>query len=313
MKPTLLTGALIAGMLIHTAQAAQVWFSPVDPIAQPKNPAATHYLDLFRPGAEWNHAAKKIQVLKVSTQLLQMAPEEYLAAIIQDVKRRRLSLAMEGFLLTASLKCGNHGVESYATPGAIKLIIERLTRLGGTLDYVAMDEPIQFGHYAEGPGYCHDSVEALASQMAPNVRALKAAFPAIKFGDIEPLNHFTIDRIDTMIEFATEFRQATGEPISFIHADIGWADDWRPQLTDWQKKAYASGMSLGVIIDGDGQDQDDLTWAGKAVQRYDAVMRYLPHPPDQIIFQSWMSHPLRVVPDTEPGTLSSIVQKALNR
>jgi hypothetical protein len=314
MKPTLLTGALIAGMLIHTTQAAQVWISPVDPVSQPHNPAAGHYMDMFRPNAQWDQAAKRIQVLKLSTQFLHTAAEDDLAAVIRETKRRNISLAMEGFMLTASLRCGNGGVESYASPGTINDIIGRLTRLGGRLSYVAMDEPVHFGHYAVGnTAYCHDSVEALAEQMAPNVRALKSAFPDIKFGDIEPLNIHTLGRIDTMLEFATDFRRATGEPISFINADIGWADDWRPQLADWQKKAGAAGMGLGVIIDGDDQDKDDLAWVEKAVQRYDAMMRGLPRPPDQIIFQSWMSHPLRVVPDTDPGTLSSAVDQALSR
>jgi hypothetical protein len=312
MKPTLLMGAMLAGMIVHNACASQIWFAAVDPISQPRNPATNHFMDLFQPGAHWNDATKKIQVLKISTQFLHTAPEEYLAAVVHDAKRRNLSIAMEGFLLTASLRCGNGGVESYASPGTIRDIIERLTRLGGTLSYVAMDEPIHFGHYAEGPAFCHDPVEALAAQMAPNVQALKAAFPSIKFGDIEPLNQYTVGRIDTMLTFAREFRLATGEPISFIHADIGWGgDNWRPQLVEWEMKADAADIGLGVIIDGDNQDKNDLAWAAKAVQRYGAVMRGLPRPPDQIIFQSWMAHPSTTVPDDQPGTLSSIVINAL--
>ena len=81
-------------------------------------------------------------------------------------------------------------------------------------------------------------------------------------GDIEPLNQHTVGRIDTMLTFATEFRRATGEPISFIQADIGWGGDyWRPQLVEWQKKADAAGIGLGVIINGDNQDKDD--WRGR--------------------------------------------------
>jgi hypothetical protein len=313
MKPVQVLAAMLAGMLVHSAYASQIWFGAVDPISQPRNPAASHFLDLFQPGARWDRAAKKIHVLKVSTQFLQMAPEADVSAVIQGAKRRNLKLAMEGFLLTASLRCGNGGVESYASPGAINQIIGRLTRLGGTLDYVAMDEPVHFGHYAEGPAFCHDPVEALAEQMAPNVKALKAAFPNIKFGDIEPLNRYTTDRIKTMLRFAKAFRLASGEPVSFINVDIIWADEWRPQLAEWQKEAGAAGIGLGVVIDGDGQDKDDLTWASKAVQRYSAVMKSLPRPPDQIIFQSWMEHPSRLVPDDQPGTLSSIVVDALGR
>jgi hypothetical protein len=311
MRLTLVLGAIIFGTLLHVACASQVWLSPVDPISQPSNPAAKHYMDLFRPKAQWDRAANEIQVVKVSTQFLHTAPEDDLNSVIKELKRRKIGLAMEGFMLTATVRCGNGGVESYASPSTIMDIIERLTRLGGSLQYVAMDERVHSGHYAVGPIYCHDSVEALAAQMAPNVKALKSSFPGITFGDIEPLNSHTLGRIDTMLDFARAFRQATGEPISFIHADIIWADTWLPQLIEWQRKANAAGIGLGIIIDGDNQDKDDLAWAGKAIKRYGAIMSGLRRSPDQIVFQSWMSHPLWVVPDNEPGTLTSIVVRAV--
>jgi hypothetical protein len=115
-----------------------------------------------------------------------------------------------------------------------------------------------------------------------------------------------------MLAFARAFRAATGEPISFIHADLIWADDWRSQLTEWQNQMHAEGIGLGVIIDGDNQDPSDLAWANKAVLRY-GVMRNLSRPPSQIIFQSWMARPSKTTPDNEPGTLSSIVVNAIGR
>jgi hypothetical protein len=313
LKTIMLLGAMIAGLLVQDAYGSEIWFSPVDPVSQPSNPGAAHYMDLFRPDANWDRAAAKIQVFKVSTHFLHVAPEEYLTSVIQDLKRRNIRLAMEGFMLTASFRCGNGGVESYASPGTIRDIIARLAKLGGTLSYVAMDEPVHFGHYYNGHAACRDPIKELAEQMVSNVKALKLAFPDIEFGEIEPLNNATVNRIDTMLEFGRDFRIATGEPIRFIAADIIWKDDWRPQLLEWQKKANTAGIGLGVIIDGDNNDKDDQTWAGKAIRRYTAVMRDLPRPPEQIIFQSWMTHPSRAQPDNQPGTLSSIVLNSLTQ
>ena len=151
MKLTLFMGAMLTVTVVHNVSAAQIWFAAVDPISQPNNPATSHFMDLFQPDAHWNNAAKKIYVLKISTQFLHTAPEEYLAAVVRDAQRRNLSIAMEGFLLTASLRCGNGGVESYSSPGTIRDIIGGLTRLGGALSYVAMDEPVQFRPLRRGP------------------------------------------------------------------------------------------------------------------------------------------------------------------
>lgn len=303
---------LMAAVLATPVHAAEVWLSGVDAYAQPNNPSSSAFMRLFEPGAKWDAAAARIQVFKVSTQFLHRAADAEISAVIEGLRRRNIALAMEGLMLPASVRCGN-GVEGYSGPHVMQEIADRVKHLGGTIRYVAMDEPIWFGNHQGGLNACHDSIETLAEQMVPNVHALKAAFPAIEFGDIEPVNDHTRSQLDAMLEFARAFRAATGEQLAFAHADIIWQDDWRSQLIEWSTRLRKAGMRFGVVFNGDPQDGTDTDWTAHAAERYAAVMADSRMRPDAVIFQTWMQRPTRTVPDNEPGTLTSIVVDALGR
>ena len=302
----------MAGLLATPSFAAQVWLSGVDAYAQPNNPSGSAFMQLFEPDAQWNAAAARVQVFKVSTQFLHRATDAEISAVIDGLRRRNIALAMEGLMLPASVRCGN-GVEGYSGPHVMEQIADRVKRLGGAIRYVAMDEPVWFGNHQRGQNSCHDSVEALAQQMAPNVHTLKTAFPAIEFGDIEPINDHTRDQLSAMLEFARAFQTATGEKLAFVHADIIWENSWQPQLIEWAARLRSAGMRFGVVFNGDPRDDTDTGWTAHAADRYAAVMSDPRMRPDQAVFQTWMPRPTRTVPDSEAGTLTSVVVDALGR
>jgi hypothetical protein len=302
--------ALTVTILLPLSAHADVWFAAVDSYSQPTNPAGSEFMRLFSPAADWNAAAAKVQVVKVSTQFLHQAKDAEVSALIHSLQDRHIKLGMEGLLLVESERCGR-GVESYGGAGAIQAIANRVKRLGGTISYVSMDEPVWFGNYMSGPRNCQDSIEDLASQMAPNVRSLKAAFPEIQFGDTEPINAKSVGRIAAVLQFVRAFKVATGEQIKFVHADIIWQQDWRPQVLEWKAKLHSEGIRFGVIFDGDPEDRTDLAWTERAVQRYRAVSADPAIRPDDAIFQSWNQRPSHFLPDTQSGTLTSVVVDAL--
>jgi hypothetical protein len=288
---------------------ASVWLAAVDSYAQPTNPTGKSFMQFFAPGAAWNTAASRIQVFKVSTQFLHQASDAEVSAVIRGLQNRHIALGMEGLLLVASDRCGR-GKESYSNSSVTRAVAERVKRLGGAISDVAMDEPLWFGNFREGPGFCHDPIQSLASQMAASVDALKAAFPAIRFGDIEPVNGKTVGRIGIILQFAQAFKTATGEPLSFVDADIIWQENWKPQLVEWKAKLHAAGIGFGVIFDGDPRDASDAAWTGHALERYRAVIADPATRPDDAIFQSWMQRPA-ILPDTAPDTLTGVVRRAL--
>ena len=109
--------------------------------------------------------------------------------------------------------------------------------LGGKIEYVAFDEPMVWGRVTRGAHACGYSIEEVVSNIAPNIRILKTAFPGVKFGDIEPVSDKTMvsDRLNDLMDFVELFQQQTGERLSFLQADIIWQTKWRPQLVEWRK------------------------------------------------------------------------------
>jgi hypothetical protein len=304
----MITIVAVALAVASTAQAS-TWIAGVDRYAQPKNPAGSAFMELFRPGAGWAEAATKIQVFKVSTQFLHHSSDEELINVIQSLKARHIALGMEGLMLVESKRCGI-GVEGYGGPGAVPALSERVKRLGGEIVYVSMDSPVWYGSRATGLDTCQDDVEMLAKQMEPNVKALKTAFPAIRFGITEPLNVHTVGHIDVMLKFAAAFKAATGEPLSSVHADIIWRQPWKPQLEEWKRKLHAAKIQLGVVCNGDPVDKSDLDWTNSALNRYRAVTSDPTTRPDDVVFQSWMPRPERLQPDSDPATLTGLVRRS---
>jgi hypothetical protein len=300
MRRLLLAITLLAGS--HPV-FAETWFA-----AQ----RDARYRELFEQGADWDNAASHIQIFKFGTYFLHHAPEADLAAIIQGLKSRHIALGMEGLMLIESERCGR-GVESYGGKSAVPAIAERVKRLGGEITAIALDSPVWFGNGYDGPRACHDSIEDVAKQLAINVRIMKDAFPAVRFGEIEPLNPQTEGRIDMMLHFVREFQERTGERIRFVHADVIWQLPWRNQMVEWKRKVEAAGIAFGVICNGNPHEISDTDWTMRALERFQAMTRNPAFHPDDIIIQSWMPRPTELMPESKSGTLMNLVAQAYGR
>jgi len=314
---TLAAAALILGICVGlmarppsamAAQAVQIWLAGAGPGGH--LPGAPDYVATFEPGAPWARAAAVTNVFKVSTNFLAHAPDQTLAAVINGLRQRHIALAMAGLMLQGGQTCGR-GVEGYTGPGVLEKIVSRVRSLGGTIAYLAMDEPVYFGHTKVAPNTCNDSLDSLAAQIAPKIRLFRDAFPGIVIGDIEPLTNATNGSLDTILMFAAAFKRATGVPLSFIHADVGWHSDYQPQLELWRERLHDTGMRLGVICHGDPNVDSDQAWASQAIERYRSVASDPATRPDDVIFQSWMVRPTYMLPDDQFGTMTSIVARAI--
>jgi hypothetical protein len=302
-----------AALICAPADAAQqIWLSGVDPVVQADRGgrAESDFMDLFRPNAPWRGAAAAVQVFKLSTQFLQRSSDSDLAAVIQDLRRRHIALAMEAEILVATPRCGN-GVPGYTTTAVIRKAAQRVAAQGGEIAYVAFDEPMTWGHFAHRA--CQYPTEDLVENIAPNIRALKAVFPAVRFGDIEPVTDQTSGRLGEILRFAELFKAKTGEPLSFLQADLIWQNNWRPQLTVWKSRLHAAGLAYGVVIDGDPADSSDLVWTRHAVQRYRELAADTTLSPDACSIQSWQPRPTPMWPEDDPGSLTGVVVQTVGR
>lgn len=69
--------------------------------------------------------------------------------------------------------------------------MKRIRRLGGKIDYVAMNGVVFFGHERYWPDKLgpagNDSVDAVAKEVAGRVAAIYQHFPQAQTGDVEPI------------------------------------------------------------------------------------------------------------------------------
>ena len=310
--------ASAAAMLIPlcgtaNARAGQIWLSGVDAfVIKAMNPnARSDYLNLFDPNAPWSQAASAVQVFKTSTQFLQYAPDADLSRMFAGLKQRNIALGMEAMMLTPTSQCGA-GIEGYRNPTAMADIAARIRRLGGDLRYVAMDEPVDGGHYSHQPNACQAPLSDLAADVAGKARQIRQIFPDVEIGDIEQIGNPNFpDNVRTLMEWIDDYQNATGTPLAFVDFDVVWTGDWRPQLTELTKRLHDKGIKVGIIYDGNADDPSDVAWTTSAEQRFAAIEADRSLVPDQAILQTWMLHPAEMLPETEPGTMTYLVDRYL--
>lgn len=326
MKGILMVGLFLLGGWRALAQnnTPQVWMASVEPAARgalQTLQARSDYMDLFRPDAPWATGASRLKVFKVSGAFGLHSTDENMQTVINDLKRRHIALAVEFGVLVGGNRCGRT-VEGYAAPTAVDTLVERIKKFGGQIDYIAMDEPVWFGHAAKGapvkggsragiPGghFCEDSIADLVDQIAPKIEILRQAFPNIQVGDIEPVSAKWPSEIDDLAQFADLYRRKTNVPLAFIHADVSWQTDWRPLLEGLAQQMHEKGIRLGVICDGDPAAQTNQEWVSTAVQHCKTVAADPKIKPYDFIVQTWQPLPSKMLPETDPGALTFAVKK----
>jgi hypothetical protein len=170
-----------------------------------------------------------------------------------------------------------------------------------TLDIVALDEPWYYAHVYDGPQACHWSNERIAAGVARFAAILRAAFPDLLIGDIEPLPE-PVDAAG-LAGWIDAWTDAMGEPPAFLHLDPDYGRAGWPQLIGQiGAEAHARDVPYGVIAFGEPYDATDLAWLQHSGQRLNRLRILAGVEPDHVIFQSWQDHPDRALPESDPET-----------
>jgi hypothetical protein len=294
-------------------QRGTIWLTGVDPIgAQHRNwpePNREDYAGMFFPDAPWQRAAQDVKVFKMTAGVVLRMPEDVVARIFADLKRRHMALAMEMEILGGQGGCGV-GVAGYAARGTFAVAASKVKKLGGDLRYVAMDEPLWFGHRYDGRNACKAPIRDIAQEVARAVGILKQIFPEIEVGDIEPIGNPTAKGwLADIAEWLRAYRDEVGEPMPFFHADITWNGPWREQLRDLATTTRSAKIRLGIIYNGDAQEESDEAWTHHAQQHIEEVETGLGLVPDDAILQTWMPRPFHMLPETRAGTMTYLVNR----
>jgi hypothetical protein len=287
--------------------APVLWLTPLD-AAVPQNDhgGAIDYDALFQPGAPWSAVAKRTQFFKIYPEFVREAPEEVLRRVTEGLANRHIALALEAPVLTRTANC-KRGIEPF---DPVLPQVHRLAGIGANLQAVAMNGPLVSGHTADTPDSCHAPIEAVAADAANSVRAMRAVFPRLEVGDVEPIGHGEEPGhwAETIAQWLAAFEAASGHKLAFLHLDVGWNGDWENELRAVAKVARRSGVPIGVIYDGDQFELSDQAWAEDAREHYEAVESVLDGSPDHVVFQSWNRNPTRALPESDSNSLTGIAR-----
>ena len=287
-------------------QSPVIWFAP-----ECRAWGSTDCMDLFNATAPWPQAASHVKIFAINEDILDHTPQSPLSddqirQLIADLKRRNMALAVSWSPLNGSpdpTYCGN-GIEGFV--GNALYIAKKVQELGGTLDYIVMDEPFQHARDA-----CNWTPQQIAEQAAGNIAIIKTIFPNVKVGDTEVVPN--INAPDWLTQYAAwldAWRSAAGEPLAFFFADVNWGTfgrdtNYRPAVDAVRQAVGQRQIPFGIIYNGfGGSDQD---WVNSARARYEAIEAAGAIIPDQVSFASWDLYPKHVLPESDPTTSTHLI------
>src|SRR5262249_4189164 len=181
----------------------------------------------------------------------------------------------------------------------------RIKALGGTLAYVAMDNPLWYGHFSTQPGALQTPIAAIAKDVAKQVATIHRYFPDCQVGDNEPLPGAMApsDFADQIATWQAAYRDATGIPLAFFHAEVIWPDETsRAQMIAVAANSSAGGTRFGIIYDGDSADSTGVSWTTDAEKFFSYIEQTFV--PDDAVLQTWNTQPDHALPETQPGTMT---------
>jgi hypothetical protein len=270
------------------------------------------WLKLWNDDAPWKLAASRTNVIAIASWWLTVVPDDQILAVFNFAKRHHIKVAMEEAMVAryATDTCGVD--EGHSPPEVVTAQMAVLTRLKLHIDILTMDEPIWFGHYAADPSSCRHSIPDLVDRVAANYNIIVAQSPDIQLVEIETIPGVTNfpDWRDTISSFQDLLAQKIGKRVHAIQSDVGWDNpNWTQAMQEMQSFAHQRNMGFGFYMYGGGFDQSDAQWTNHALKHMETAEGALGIIPDQAIFASWSPFPVNAMPETQPYTLTWLVNR----
>lgn len=285
-----------------TPASDRIWFCP--------DPGTLDFVDLFEHPEEWPRARSVINVFKFYQQHTltpappNVGPNSYDALVAAGAFRQLTAWGIKTAMEAGSVK------EFYCTPDASGMALsvqstlgslDAVARAGGSVSYLAMDEPWVSGRSPKCGG---PALEPTADRVATYMSTVQSAYPALHIGLIEAYPFSSADAIVQILQLM----RARGVPPAFLHMDVDWHSlapgDFQRDMARLKSVCDAQGIPFGIIVVGYNGDADALyaldaggiaNLIADTFQTWDAM-------PQHIIFQSWVvsSTGLSITPSNLP-------------
>lgn len=289
-----------------------MWFAPL-PSNIPERPGREYtgsadYMNLFNSTAPWVQASGHVEVFKFYSEWVDLyATNAQLSQAVSDLNRRGIAIALEVPPLPQTSTCGQ-GVEGFASSPLdwTSQGVQRIEQAGGLVTFLAMDEPFYFGKFFTGPGACNWSTQMIAQQVFSYIQSVRAMYPSIVVGDIEPLaGGVPVSEYEGWVD---AYHTVSSFNFPWLHIDTDWSrPDWPTAAQAIETYMQARGIQFGMLYFGDYNDVTDAQWTGKAEQRFATFEAEYGGRPDQVVFQSWQAHPKYTLPESTNSTFTHLI------
>jgi hypothetical protein len=112
--------------------------------------------------------------------------------------------------------------------------------------------------------------------------------------------------IDELIKWVDTYRSVVGEPLAFLHVDLGWSEHAIHNLPALAERLKQRKVPFGIIYNADLSSGTDKEWTEKAIQNFTEIESALGVHPDDAIFQTWVPQPGHMLPENQPGAFMNI-------
>jgi len=287
-----------------TSAAPALWFNPPEMATNQGSPAGAQFLSVFNDPEAWQVTANASVGMCLTEAFVLQATDQQLSQVLDYLKQHGMQLAMVAGMVPVQANGLGNALEGFTTQAPLAEAVQRIARLGGTLNYISMDEPLAAGHAdSTGPQL---SITALAQQVATNVAVVKSVFPNVQFKDSENVNTRT-----DLAAWAQAFQAATGTPISGIGADVDWTNpDIISDLESFAAIVRSIGAGFGITGNANPNETTDQSWALAAEKHIALAMADPLIRPNSIGVETFDPNPTATLPEGLSGTLAHVALEA---
>jgi hypothetical protein len=318
--PALMAVALLLGN--QTARAAnasvpQIWFS----MGAISSPAGHHSWELlfYQPDPIWPPYMDHVTVVGILTQALVKIPDADLAKVVARLKEKHVALGVEMLAQADDTPgCGGWQVEGYYATDQVAALAAKLKRAGAEVGYIAMDEPLWFGHYYNGKNACHSSIDNVAERVAKNLHEYLKVFPNAIIGDGEPFPSIADQPNwkDDYKQWIEAFHAKVGKELAFTDVDINWGvKNWPASVQAFAYFAKDVKMPLGIIYNAPPPSTSTTNqgWLDGAVHNFTYIENTLHIAPGWVVFTSWDKYPGHALTDENGPGEDYLVKRYLQK
>ena len=268
------------------------------------------FFQQYEPGV-LEHAATRLKYVQVDLQWLNSnnakkgapyATDDDLRHVIDFSNRNRIPIALE-----VSGKCGGGGevMKAWLPP------MQRLKELGAHVGLIDLDHPFFKLLFDHGKNPCYDNPpEVIARSMAEAVKAYRELFPSVIILDTEGIEEHTVHP-GALAEWFDSYKKVNGSYPDGMENDVAYtraATYWPEASKKLEKVCHDRGMLYAMVYRGDG-NQDDRLWGETAWDRAVTYEQKNGGHPDIAMFVSWLAVPHKVLPESDPFTLTGLVNQ----